>query len=215
MDFEIKQDLCWRGHYGQVVMGSSLDPAELHTANEVRTLKQVHGTTIHDDANYAGPQSEGDGLLSVSTGVALVINTADCVPVHMTDGKTIAVVHAGWRGTAAGIISRLLEHFDPSNALAVIGPSISAARYEVDQDMYQDWLTQEPGLEQFLQPSPNGGTKRLFDLRGKIAMTLANAGLDSKRIISIPLCTYDSGLPSYRRRGVAKPGIANYIYRVG
>lgn len=83
-----------------------------------------------------------DGLMTDETGVGLVIFTADCVPLLFYDPvrRVIAAVHAGWRGTAAGIggkAARMMQReFGclPKNILAAIGPSIGPCCFEVEAD---------------------------------------------------------------------------------
>ena len=68
--------------------------------------------------------------------------TADCAPVLLCDedGDCVAAVHAGWRGLAVGIIENAvtaLTTFSTSDLIACIGPTISAAHYEVGDDVHR------------------------------------------------------------------------------
>jgi len=212
MDLRLHDSGCWQARCGDVHMGCTLSLEELRELSP-RLLTQVHGTLIHDDLIYRDEKTCGDGLVSDRAGVALVIKTADCVPVTFSDGHRIGAIHAGWRGTAAGIVSRLAEHFQPERLFAVIGPAISADNYEVDADLYADWLERDSRLAAFLAPAPAGGSKRLFDLKGMVRDHLLRLGVPSDRIETVPACTYASSLPSYRRTGSPSPPLFSYIYR--
>ena len=84
-----------------------------------------------------------DGLITNTPGTALVVFTADCTPVLLWDSVTGAVgaVHAGWRGTAAGIagkaVQAMAEQFGcrPENIKAAIGPNIGQCCFETDADV--------------------------------------------------------------------------------
>ncbi|MFQ5514174.1 MAG: polyphenol oxidase family protein [Myxococcota bacterium] len=104
--------------------------------------RQVHGTAILR-APLARPESRGDALWTREPGVAVGIHTADCVPILLADRRRrgVAAVHAGWRGSAAGLatlaVQRLCRELGapPTELLAVIGPHIGVCCYEVDRSV--------------------------------------------------------------------------------
>ena len=212
----IAENDCWSDRWQDVHVGSCLDTDPLFSSGKLswRSLRQVHGNQVFDDDSFYGPSQEGDGLVTDAYNTALLIRTADCVPVHVTDGRRIGILHAGWRGTAAGIVKGLEKFFNDMNRVRVwIGPSIHGRNYEVDSDLYLDWVEREPQLADFLQEHKPGATKRLLDLRGFIRQQLLDMGVPVTAVIPIPVCTYDSTLPSYRRQGLEARRIINYIWR--
>ena len=86
---------------------------------------------------------ECDGLITNEPGVGLVVFTADCTPILLHDPVTGAVgaVHAGWRGTAAGIAKNCVEAMareygcNPADICAAIGPNIGQCCFETDADV--------------------------------------------------------------------------------
>jgi purine-nucleoside/S-methyl-5'-thioadenosine phosphorylase / adenosine deaminase len=101
------------------------------------TISQIHGTGVRI-ARSAGPQGDADALVTDRPDVPIVIATADCVPIAIEGSSTIALVHAGWRGVAAGVIGATLSVMDGlgDRALrAVIGPHIGPCCYEVGADV--------------------------------------------------------------------------------
>lgn len=104
-------------------------PSQQHTSN-VRWLDQGSDTEN-------GALTGVDGLVSRVPGKGLLLHFADCVPVMLADPVTraISVVHAGWRGTAAGIVSNavknMVEHgSNPKNIVVAIGPAIAPCCFE-------------------------------------------------------------------------------------
>jgi polyphenol oxidase len=89
------------------------------------------------------PRRKADALITRHCGVALAMSSADCVPLMFYDPveRVIAIVHAGWRGTARGIaaitIHAMGEQFgcNPKNIRAGIGPSIGPCCYEVSEEV--------------------------------------------------------------------------------
>ena len=85
-----------------------------------------------------------DALVTASPEVVLAILTADCVPIVLHDpvAGVLACVHAGWRGTVAGVTAAAVAAMQdlgsrPSAIVAGIGPAIAANRYQVGPDVYQ------------------------------------------------------------------------------
>lgn len=101
-------------------------------ASEHSWLRQVHGSVVRPAT--VGCAGEGDGLVTSVADRALVLVTADCVPVLITDGDRIGAAHAGWRGIANGVVGAVLEEL-PGASEAWIGPSIGPCCYEVSEDV--------------------------------------------------------------------------------
>lgn len=110
----------------------------------VRT-RQVHGAEVIVKRRGAdiqsAPRPEADIILTDDPDVAVAIQTADCVPLLMADPATgaVAAAHAGWRGLASSVpavaVAAMAREFGarPQRLCVAAGPSISAARYEVDE----------------------------------------------------------------------------------
>jgi polyphenol oxidase len=121
--------------------GTRLSP-DWPPANFLATAKQIHSNTVLL-ASSAGPQGEGDALVSNRPGVDLAIRTADCLPILVADPKrrAVAAIHAGWRGVVSEIVpmavDRLTREFgsDPRDLLVAIGPGIGVCCFEVGPEV--------------------------------------------------------------------------------
>lgn len=160
-------------------------------------LKQVHGKAIHAVGPRADayPRPEGDGLVTAMTGIVLCIFTADCVPVLLADTQTgvVGALHAGWRGTLAGIagagVRAMVRQGARTSAIrALLGPSIGPCCYEVDDDLARRFERRFERGHTHVHPSDRPG-KAYLDLRGIIADQLAIAGLERAGIQKIGPCT--------------------------
>ncbi len=125
-------------------------------ADRVISLPQVHGTDVlivtEADAGrgYAQPANgTGDGYMTLAKGLPLGVKSADCVPVLLEarDAQdnvlAVAAVHAGWRGTAGGIVpgavKALRDACGDAEIYAAIGPCIGACCFEVDHDCVDEF----------------------------------------------------------------------------
>lgn len=110
---------------------------------EPRWLKQVHGTTPvrADDYDCA---AGSDAAFSQLPDTVCAVLTADCLPVFLCDaaGSTVGIVHAGWRGLAAGVIERTIAEMDGKNSplMAWLGPAIGPAHFEVGEEVRQAFI---------------------------------------------------------------------------
>jgi hypothetical protein len=118
--------------------------AALAGADSVVLGNQVHGTEIMTvGAGRGWLHVEGiDGWVTTTPGTYLTVTIADCVPVYLAvPGRAIALVHAGWRGTAAGILSAGLERLleaagaSPGDAVMHCGVGICGQCYEVGSEV--------------------------------------------------------------------------------
>ncbi len=99
--------------------------------------RQVHGIDIIDVARgESGVIGVADGLVARTAGPVLGILTADCAPVLVEGVTGVAVLHAGWRGLAAGIIERGIEELAGGLA-AWVGPAVRACCYEVGSEVIE------------------------------------------------------------------------------
>jgi YfiH family protein len=106
-------------------------------------LKQVHGSDIVDPKNALEAEIAADGFfisdtLSIKKPLGLIIKTADCLPVIIRSNNSVAIVHAGWRGLAAGIVEKAAKLVDDGKGelKVAIGPCICKDCFEVDSDVY-------------------------------------------------------------------------------
>jgi YfiH family protein len=143
----------------------------------------------------------GDALVSAERGLGLVIATADCYPVLLEDCRAgvIAAVHAGWRGTLAGVVPAALAAMGrlgaaPDSISALVGPGISAERYPVGPEVASAFSG--AGLGRYLLRC--GGGVHL-DLRGAISEQLLAGGVRRDRVLHLRRCTTSELFYSYRR----------------
>jgi polyphenol oxidase len=94
-------------------------------------LSQVHGNKVVT----ADPEMtlEADGHRTQETNLALVIQTADCLPVLASSADEVVAMHAGWRGLASKIIDEGLKSSKFEDA--AVGPHIRAQSFEVGLDV--------------------------------------------------------------------------------
>ncbi|MGD2215402.1 MAG: polyphenol oxidase family protein [Gemmatimonadales bacterium] len=164
---------------------------DLSGIDRVARCRQVHGADVltYDDPHPAGVAvlGRGDAIVTDQAGVLLAVTVADCVPVFILDPqrRLLGLAHAGWRGTAAGIVRSTLEvmHRLGANTASLyvhLGPAICGDCYEVG-----------PEVQVAL-----GGSReaRHVDLRAHIARGFAAAGIDRERLTASTACTRcDSG----------------------
>lgn len=112
-------------------------------------LKQVHGVNVVDAAS-AEAGTTADGAWTNQSGVVCAVLTADCLPVFLCNrqGTKVALLHAGWRGLAAGVIEAGLQALATPGAelLAWLGPAIGPDSYEVGDAVRDAFLTQDAGV---------------------------------------------------------------------
>jgi YfiH family protein len=168
------------------------------------TARQVHGTRVVEVPPLPS-DPEADALLTLASGQGIGVLTADCVPVVLAqiDGAGVAIVHAGWRGSARRItqlaVRALAESTGcrPEALVAAIGPHIGPCCYEVDEP-----VREAVGPEPVFAPSERPGHYQLdlFELNRR---QLLQAGVIPDRIERVGGCTScDTDLfYSYRRDG--------------
>jgi YfiH family protein len=119
-------------------------------------MQQVHGINVLDlDArNASAPDvsAQADAVFTTTPGRVCAVLTADCLPVLLaaSDGSVVGAAHAGWRGLAAGVIesaAAALRRRLPAAATlqAWLGPAISAANFEVGDDVYHAFFDRDAG----------------------------------------------------------------------
>jgi polyphenol oxidase len=159
-------------------------------------LRQMHGTTVID-ADVEKRLTAADAAVARKPGTVCAAMAADCMPVLLAaaDASVVGIAHAGWRGLAAGVIEATIDRMGaPAAQLhAWLGPAISAAVYEVGEDVHAAFA----GYEFAFVPTRAGHW--LVDL-----YALARKRLEQKGVRSIHgggFCTYTERerFFSYRR----------------
>jgi len=176
---------------------------------------QVHGSDLRliNDLSEAKPAEDArgdtvycDAIVSNASGVLAGVKTADCVPILMGDPGTgaFAAVHAGWRGTLAGVATKALQRMvteygtNPQDVWVAIGPAARACCYEVGTDVIDAFRSGFPGQDLFTETRTDHAC---IDLLKANRTQLVSAGVNSDRINIAPLCTMDRTdlFFSYRR----------------
>jgi YfiH family protein len=118
------------------------------------TAAQVHGDTVLEHrAEWEGwlRGDAADGHLALARGTAMAVSVADCVPVFIAHASgATAILHSGWRGTAARIAERAIRRFQargiaPSGLRVHCGPAICGRCYEVSGDVARQLTGRDPG----------------------------------------------------------------------
>ena len=139
---------------------------------------------------------EADGLITDVPGITLVVFGADCATILLCDPvrRVVSAVHAGWRGTALGIVSRTVETMvrdygcERKDILAAIGPCISKCCFETGQEVPQA-MTAALGEEALPYIEKLNNEKYKVDLKGLNALWLRHSDILTTNIDISPDCT--------------------------
>ncbi len=176
-------------------------------------LRQVHGATVVE-APWRGTP-EADAGVATAAGLLLGVETADCLPVLLVDPVrgAVAAAHAGWRGTAAGVATRVVEALiaagsRPQELLAALGPAIGPCCYEVGDELRAAF---GDDAEQVFLPGSNG--RPHLDLRAANLLQLKRAGVRDSSIGQVEECTRCDAerYHSYRRDGKGAGRMISYV----
>jgi hypothetical protein len=145
---------------------------------------QIHSAVARvADTGWKGERPEGDAVVAAVRGPIASVLTADCAPVLFADAEAgvVGAAHAGWKGALGGIIHSTVAAMEalgarPERMVAVIGPCIAQASYEVGADYQARFAHHDPGSERFFAPGATEG-KRLFDLPGFVLWRLEQSGV--------------------------------------
>jgi YfiH family protein len=197
--------------------GDALSPEVTPDGGTVVSVKQVHGTDILVlDRPLAGPatwQGGWDALVTNQPRLMLTVRTADCVPVLIHDQvrRVVSAIHAGWRGTVAGIVSKTIELLrrrfgcEPASLRLAIGPAIGPCCYEVDEPVLERVRDMGRDLDVNWQQAveDRGGGKAMLDLPALVRSQAMAAGLPLQSVQTVSLCTvcHPDLFYSYRREG--------------
>lgn len=155
---------------------------ELDLPSEPVWLDQVHGAEVlYADHKTTPHLLKADAAWTDQSDCVLTVMTADCLPVLLASqtGHVIAVVHAGWRGLAAGIIQDTVASLpvDACNLHAWMGPAISVAHFEVGADVLQAFQRFDPGCESCFVPHISDTEKYYADIFALCKRSLLSAGV--------------------------------------
>lgn len=179
-----------REHWSRLLAGTGMRAA-MHARQVHEADVRTHGAPA-DGLNLVEPC---DGHTTTERGVLLAVTVADCVPVFLVDPRTqaIGLLHAGWRGTAAGVLERglaLMGGGAVARGLRVhLGPAICGACYEVGPEVFA-------GLG---EPVPAGPTP--LDLRGVLARRAVAHGVAPEHVTVSAHCTRCTGSDLFSHRG--------------
>lgn len=177
--------------------------------------RAVHVVTSQDRGRGATSAADAlpgtDALVTAVPGVVLAVMAADCVPLVLLDpvARVLAAVHAGWRGTVAGVTPAAVEAMaglgaDPGRIVAGIGPAVHPDRYQVGSEV-TDAAQAAFGPRAGEVVRPDGTGRWLFDLWRANRLQLRAAGVPDDRI---HLADHETGpgTPFYSHRFEAPCG---------
>lgn len=201
---EWKLAACWQIH--------GTDVRLVRNAGEAQPAENAKGETVYCDA-----------IVSDAPNVLAAVKTADCVPILIGDPKTasFAAVHAGWRGTFAGIVlyavERLTTEYDSEAAdlRVAMGPAAAACCYEVGGEVIEGFRERFPAADDLFIPTRDGHAR--IDLLRANRKQLISAGVDAERIHTAPFCTMcrTDLFFSYRREKTVQGKVGRLMAVVG
>lgn len=177
-----------------------------------RSIKLEHGrkVIVIDNIVKENLPLSADGAVTSLPDFPLAATFADCIPIILADPvkRAAGVLHAGWRGTLAGIaqegVHQMIQSFgsNPDHILAGIAPGIGPCCFEVHQDTAFSFLDKYSNWEDLILPLSN--IKYKIDLWGINQRILIGSGLKPENVIIADLCTCcrKDLFFSYRRDGV-------------
>ena len=161
-----------------------------------------------------------DALITRMPGCCICISTADCIPALLYDRqrRIVAAVHAGWRGTVNRILAKTLHRMqsaygtEGTDVIACIGPGISLDSFEVGDEVYEAFRTENFPMEYISVWKPETH-KYHIDLWAANRLQLSDFGVPPRQIENAGICTYrqHEDFFSARRLGIKSGRILSGI----
>lgn len=182
------------------------------THKKVYLPVQEHTDTVDFIEEDLRPRT-ADAVITKRDDILIGVKVADCVPILLFDRERsiAAAVHAGWRGTAKGILRKTITAMtnkygsDPVDILISMGPSIKKCCYEVSDEVIQA-ITEETGVGDY-------HSKTHLDLHGANMVQAVSSGIRPEHIDIIEECTccFNGKYHSYRRDNGARGRQGGFI----
>lgn len=172
----------------------------------LNTCYQIHSAlALVADQPWGDTRPEADGVVTARRGLACGALAADCAPILFADPKAgvVAAAHAGWKGALGGVVEATVERMKelgarPSQIIAVVGPCIGPASYEVGLEFLDAFTAGDAGNARFFMPG-RGPDKRMFDLPAYVLHRLRQAGVETCEWIGRDTCAEEELFFSNRR----------------
>ena len=189
-------------------LGTTLDrlatPFQVHSLDAIK-VEEVWGQ---------GQGPKADAVVTNRPGVAVGVGAADCGPVLFADtvARVVGAAHSGWKGALIGVLESTIVAMEAlgasrSKIVAVLGPTISVAAYEVGPEFVARFSEADAQNARFFSPSPHE-SHSMFDLPAYIVSRLDAAGVGSAG--SLGLCTFSDEARFYSYRRTTHRGEADY-----
>ena len=164
----------------------------------IQYMTQVHGNRVVVIEEVTDEDPTADALVTGIPGVSLAVQVADCIPLLLHSGESVAAVHVGRKGLVNGVALAALEtmrDMGSSEITAIIGPSICGNCYEVSQEIYDEVTALHPAAaSRTAQGTP------ALDVPAALRVLLESQSI---AFIDESRCTLENDdLYSYRRDGV-------------
>ena len=181
--------------------------------DKVTWMTQTHSTICHtvNDAVTFNPL-EGDGLVTQRKSHALMMMTADCLPVVLgnEDGTEVANLHAGWRGLANGIIENTIAEMKSEPTWAWLGAAISQPCFEIGAEVKEAFCSKYPVLDFAFKQGEKEG-KFYADLYEIAKYILKQYGV--QKVLGGDQCSYMQNDEYFSYRRESKTGrMATFVF---
>src|SRR3990167_6821971 len=173
-------------------------------------LQQIHSTNIEFSENLKTEDKiemieDTDGVITKNAGVILTIRNADCVPLLFVDKSRgiIGITHQGWRGSLKKMAAKMVSLITDAGAkkdklIVVIGPAIGACCYDVNDDLYYNFLEEFDGYSNKVFMMKKG--RWHLNLAHLNYLQLVESGVKKENIDFFPFCTKCDNKRFFSRR---------------
>ena len=176
-------------------------------------VEQIHGKEVVP-ARPQPPLTPADAHWTDQKYRALVVQTADCLPVFLWSGTVVCAVHAGWRGVEQNIIQNAVQHFPShlrSQLALSIGPHIDSDHFEVDEDVARKLSQSSQNASQFVRSTQKG--KYQVSLMNIVQDQLSSCAVIQQSYIFNKSTFLTEIFYSYRRTAEKNIGQSSFVVR--
>lgn len=172
----------------------------------LNTCYQIHSPTVlAADGPWGNERPQADGVATRTPGIACGALAADCAPILLVDPKARVVgsAHAGWKGAIGGVVQGAVNTMtalgaNPADIVAVVGPCIGQASYEVGPEFVERFVGEDAANERFFVAAADA-EKRMFDLPAYVLSRLRAAGVETCEWVGHDTCAEEELFFSNRR----------------